>query len=77
MTMTAVIMILLATVQLALDTTNIFIAFLDNDRVGRLAYLYDVKTAIFSAKHCVTITQLVVGDSFVVRMRYSDRVQPC
>ncbi len=66
MTITAVAMILLATAQLAVDTANVFVAFLHNDRAQRIAFLADVSTKLFSAKHCILISQLLVGDSFVV-----------
>ena len=66
MTITAVAMILLATAQLAVDTTNVFVAFLHNDRAARIAFLADVSTKLFSAKHCILISQLLIGDSFVV-----------
>ncbi|KAF9472744.1 hypothetical protein BDN70DRAFT_886614 [Pholiota conissans] len=65
MTITAVAMILLATAQLAVDTANVFVAFLHNDRAARIAFLADVSTKLFSAKHCILITQLLIGDSFV------------
>ncbi|KAF5316010.1 hypothetical protein D9619_006923 [Psilocybe cf. subviscida] len=65
MTVTAVCMILCATAQLSVDTANIFVAFLHRTRVERLRYLSDTSTKLFSAKHCITITQLLIGDSFV------------
>jgi len=65
MTVTAVAMILLATAQLSVDTANVFVAFLHNDRAARIAFLADVSTKLFSAKHCILISQLLVGDSFV------------
>ena len=66
MTITAVAMILLATAQLSVDTANVFVAFLHNDREQRIAFLANVATKLFSAKHCILISQLLVGDSFVV-----------
>jgi len=65
MTITAVCMILLATAQLAVDTANVFVAFLHKDRAERIAFLADTGTKLFSAKHCILITQLLIGDSFV------------
>lgn len=67
MTVTAVCMILCATAQLSVDTANVFVAFLHRSREERLRYLSDTSTKLFSAKHCITITQLLIGDSFVVR----------
>ncbi|KAF8170786.1 hypothetical protein BJ912DRAFT_996551 [Pholiota molesta] len=65
MTITAVAMILLATAQLCVDTANVFVAFLHNDRAARIAFLADTSTKLFSAKHCILISQLLIGDSFV------------
>jgi hypothetical protein len=66
MTITAVCMILLATAQLSVDTANVFVAFLHRTREERIAFLADTGTKLFSAKHCILITQLLIGDSFVV-----------
>ncbi|KAF8148701.1 hypothetical protein B0H34DRAFT_668413 [Crassisporium funariophilum] len=65
MTVTAVAMFLLATAQLSVDTANVFVAFMHNDRAARIAFLADVSTKLFSAKHCILISQLLIGDSFV------------
>ncbi|KAF5327231.1 hypothetical protein D9619_004915 [Psilocybe cf. subviscida] len=67
MTITAACMVLLATAQLAVDTANIFIAFLHNNREDRIAFLEDTGTKWFATKHCILslITQLLIGDSFV------------
>ncbi|KAF5327360.1 hypothetical protein D9619_004994 [Psilocybe cf. subviscida] len=65
MTITAVCMILLATAQLAVDTANVFVAFLHRTREERIRFLSETGTKLFSAKHCILITQLLIGDSFV------------
>ncbi|KAF9559578.1 hypothetical protein CPC08DRAFT_666314, partial [Agrocybe pediades] len=65
MTVTAVAMFLCATAQLAVDTANVFVAFLHNDRAERIRFLADTSTKLFSAKHCILISQLLIGDSFV------------
>ncbi|KAH9851891.1 hypothetical protein C2E23DRAFT_886105 [Lenzites betulinus] len=66
MVLAAVLLITLATARFIVDCTNIFVAFIHHDpREARLAYLQDVTQPLFTTKHCIYITTLLVGDSFV------------
>ncbi|KAF8589743.1 hypothetical protein K439DRAFT_1404748 [Ramaria rubella] len=65
MAITAVAMLLVATAQLCVDTANVFYAFLHGDRAERLAFLLSVGNPLFTARHSLTISQLLIGDSFV------------
>ncbi|KAH9851892.1 hypothetical protein C2E23DRAFT_869038 [Lenzites betulinus] len=66
MVLAGVLLITLATVRFVVDCTNIFVAFIRHDpREARLAYLEDVTQPLFTTKHCIFITTLLVGDSFV------------
>ncbi|KAH9893335.1 hypothetical protein C8Q73DRAFT_528365 [Cubamyces lactineus] len=66
MVLAGVLLILLATARFIVDCTNIFVAFIHHDpRSSRLAYLQDVTQPLFTTKHCIFITTLLVGDSFV------------
>jgi hypothetical protein len=62
----SVLMIGLATAQIAVDAQNIFVAFVDKDRAERIAFLMDVSQPLFTYKHAIFICQTVVGDFFVV-----------
>ncbi|OSD04721.1 hypothetical protein PYCCODRAFT_1433051 [Trametes coccinea BRFM310] len=66
MVLAGVLLILLATARFIVDCCNIFVAFIHHDpREARLAYLQDVTQPLFTTKHCIFITTLLVGDSFV------------
>ncbi|CDO72818.1 hypothetical protein BN946_scf185002.g3 [Trametes cinnabarina] len=66
MILAAVLLIILATARFAVDTTNVFVAFIHHDpRPARLAYLADVTQPLFITKHSLLIAVLLVGDSFV------------
>ncbi|KAI0322970.1 hypothetical protein OF83DRAFT_1181048 [Amylostereum chailletii] len=66
MAFTGISLILLATARFIIDTTNVFVAFVGHDpRSERIVYLQDVKQQLFTTKHCILITALTIGDSFV------------
>ncbi|KAI0773241.1 hypothetical protein BD413DRAFT_315850 [Trametes elegans] len=66
MVLSAVLLIALATTRFIIDCTNIFVAFIrHNPREARLAYLLDVTQPLFTTKHSLFITTLLVGDTFV------------
>ncbi|KAI0675870.1 hypothetical protein C8Q78DRAFT_354923 [Trametes maxima] len=66
MALAGILLILLATARFVVDCTNIFVAFILHDtRATRLAYLLDVKAPLFTTKHSIFISTLLVGDSFV------------
>ncbi|OJT09794.1 hypothetical protein TRAPUB_13753 [Trametes pubescens] len=66
MVLAGVLLIILAIVRFFVDCSNIFVAFIRHDpREARLAYLEDVTQPLFITKHCIFITALLVGDSFV------------
>lgn len=77
MIITGVCMILLTTAQLVVDTANIFIEFLNKNREVRVAFLSDTRTTWFAAKHCILITQLLIGDSFVVSFQHLVHHERC
>ena len=63
-----VLLILLATARFAVDTANVFEAFIKHDpRTARIGYLADVTQPLFTTKHSLLVAVLLVGDSFVVR----------
>ena len=63
-----VMLILLATARFAVDTANVFEAFIKHDpRTARVGYLADVTQPLFTTKHSILVAVLLVGDSFVVR----------
>lgn len=69
MVLAGVLLIILAIVRFFVDCSNIFVAFIRHDpREARLAYLEDVTQPLFITRHCIFITALLVGDSFVVRL---------
>jgi len=58
-----IVMFLLATAQIIVDTVNIFMAFVDlPDRISRLAFLENPTLPIFAAKHAIFFTMIWVGD---------------
>ena len=64
-----VLLILLATARFAVDTANVFEAFIKHDpRTARIGYLADVTQPLFTTKHSLLVAVLLVGDSFVVRL---------
>ncbi|KAI9061592.1 hypothetical protein FKP32DRAFT_1575597 [Trametes sanguinea] len=66
MVLAGTLLIILATARFAVDTTNVFVAFIHHDpRPARLAYLADVTQPLFTTKHSLLIAVLLVGDSFV------------
>ncbi|TBU28256.1 hypothetical protein BD311DRAFT_758701 [Dichomitus squalens] len=66
MIIAGVLLILLATARFAVDTSNVFVAFIHHDpRSARIAYLADVTQPLFTTKHSILIAVLLVGDSFV------------
>ncbi|KAI0675869.1 hypothetical protein C8Q78DRAFT_964526 [Trametes maxima] len=66
MVLAGTLLILLATARFIVDCTNIFVAFIRHDpREARLAYLLDVTEPLFTTKHSIFISTLLVGDSFV------------
>ncbi|OSD02601.1 hypothetical protein PYCCODRAFT_1425172 [Trametes coccinea BRFM310] len=66
MVLAGTLLIILATARFAVDTTNVFVAFIHHDpRAARLAYLADVTQPLFTTKHSLLIAVLLVGDSFV------------
>lgn len=72
MVLAGVLLIILAIVRFFVDCSNIFVAFIRHDpREARLAYLEDVTQPLFITKHCIFITALFIGDSFVVRLAFS------
>ncbi|KAJ7750808.1 hypothetical protein B0H16DRAFT_1549167 [Mycena metata] len=66
----AVVMSILATCQLIVDTDNIFKAFIDLERPARLFFLIDATQQIFAAKHAIYFTQMIVGDAIVIYRAY-------
>lgn len=58
-------MFILATMQLAADCTNIFLAFIDRSRAERIAFLQDVSQPVFVLKHTTLILIRLVSDLFV------------
>ncbi|KXN91262.1 hypothetical protein AN958_01584 [Leucoagaricus sp. SymC.cos] len=72
----AFLMMGLATAQLAVDSVNIFTAFIrkgDVGRAGRNAHLLDVTQPIFAAKHAIYFTMMFVGDAIVVSNSPTER----
>ncbi|KAH9945032.1 uncharacterized protein BXZ73DRAFT_96020 [Epithele typhae] len=66
MVVAGVLLIVLATARFAVDTANVFVAFIHHDpRPARLGYLEDVTAPLFRTKHTILIAVLLVGDSFV------------
>ncbi|KAI1789487.1 hypothetical protein LXA43DRAFT_1154424 [Ganoderma leucocontextum] len=66
MVLAAVMLILLATARFAVDTANVFAAFIKHDpRTARIGYLADVTQPLFTTKHSILVAVLLVGDSFV------------
>ncbi|THH09113.1 hypothetical protein EW146_g8787 [Bondarzewia mesenterica] len=66
MTIAAMVMLVLATAQIIVDTVNVFMAFVVLDRPERLRFLLDVTQRIFAAKHAIYFTMMLVGDSIVI-----------
>ncbi|KAM5541845.1 hypothetical protein V8D89_004574 [Ganoderma adspersum] len=61
-----VLLIVLATARFAVDTANVFEAFIKHDpRAARVGYLADVTQPLFTTKHSLLVAVLLVGDSFV------------
>ncbi|VDC03271.1 unnamed protein product [Peniophora sp. CBMAI 1063] len=66
MTVTGVLLIVLATARFSVDAANVFVAFIGHDpREARIAFLADPAQPLFTAKHSILICVLLVGDSFV------------
>ncbi|TDL17399.1 hypothetical protein BD410DRAFT_843670 [Rickenella mellea] len=63
-------MFLLATVQISLDTTNLFLAFIDLDRSQRVEFLADPSKPIWAAKAATYFTMMIVGDVIVIHRTY-------
>ncbi|TDL19927.1 hypothetical protein BD410DRAFT_693330, partial [Rickenella mellea] len=62
----AVVLFVLATAQIIVDTTNIFQAFIPLDRPHRIGFMRDVTKPIFAAKHAIYFTAMLVGDVIVI-----------
>ncbi|TFK50627.1 hypothetical protein OE88DRAFT_277838 [Heliocybe sulcata] len=65
MVLVAIMMLILATIQLIADTTSIFLAFISRDRADRIAFMQDVTQPVFIVKHTTLILMILVSDSFV------------
>ncbi|KZT21768.1 hypothetical protein NEOLEDRAFT_1181442 [Neolentinus lepideus HHB14362 ss-1] len=65
MVLVAIAMSILVTVQLVGDTTNVFLAFINRDRAGRIAFMQDVTQPVFILRHTTLILMILVSDSFV------------
>ncbi|TFK50625.1 hypothetical protein OE88DRAFT_1726452 [Heliocybe sulcata] len=65
MVVSALVLFILATIQLVADTTNIFTAFINRTRPDRIAYLQDVSQPVFILKHTTLILIRLVSDLFV------------
>ncbi|KAF4569917.1 hypothetical protein EYR40_008897 [Pleurotus pulmonarius] len=63
MVLALLVMMALATAQLAVDAVNIFQAFVDNNRFERVLFLSNPTLPIFAAKHAIFFTMIVVGDA--------------
>ncbi|KAF4569920.1 hypothetical protein EYR36_009722 [Pleurotus pulmonarius] len=59
---TVILMMLLATAQITVDSINIFIAFVDKSRLDRLLWMSNPTTDIYSTKHSIVFTMITVGD---------------
>ncbi|KAF8074149.1 hypothetical protein FPV67DRAFT_1409600 [Lyophyllum atratum] len=60
------LLVVLCTTRLAIDTANVFVAFIRHPtRATRIAYLTDVRQPLFTTKHSLLVGVLFVGDSFV------------
>ncbi|TDL17405.1 hypothetical protein BD410DRAFT_551036 [Rickenella mellea] len=62
----AVLMFILATIQISLDTANIFLSFIDLDRTHRIEFLTDPKKAIWAARGTTFFAMMIVGDVIVI-----------
>ncbi|KAG6828982.1 hypothetical protein H0H92_006104 [Tricholoma furcatifolium] len=61
------LLVILCTARFAIDTANVFEAFIKHeDRTSRIAYLEDVRAPLFTTKH-----SLLVGVLFVVSGSYT------
>ncbi|TDL17410.1 hypothetical protein BD410DRAFT_794370 [Rickenella mellea] len=70
MIIAAVVMFLLATVQISLDTTNVFRAFINLDRTQRLEFLTDPAKPIWAAKAATYFAMMIVGDIIGIYRTY-------
>ncbi|KAI0634699.1 hypothetical protein C8Q77DRAFT_1216780 [Trametes polyzona] len=65
MVLAGVLLIVLATARFAVDTANIFAAFIHHDpRGARISYLDDVTQPLFASQYSLLIAILLVGNSF-------------
>jgi len=62
----AIVMMVLATSQIVVDTVNIFGAFISLERQQRILLLSDVTQPIFAAKHAIYFTMMLIGDIIVI-----------
>jgi hypothetical protein len=75
MALAAGLLVVLCTTRLAIDTTNVFVAFVGHpDRDARIAYLADVTQPLFTTKHSLLVGVLFVGDSFVVSFSITEDI---
>ncbi|KAI0824924.1 hypothetical protein BC628DRAFT_1321404 [Trametes gibbosa] len=66
MLVAGMLLIVLATARFVVDTTNVFVAFIQHGpRSARIAYLADVTQTLFITRHSLLIAALLVGDSFL------------
>ncbi|KAJ6496164.1 hypothetical protein C8R45DRAFT_985114 [Mycena sanguinolenta] len=67
MLIAALLMMVLATAQIIVDTINIFWAFVNHETpLERQFFLEDATQPIFAAKHAIYFTMMLLGDSIVI-----------
>ncbi|KDR76844.1 hypothetical protein GALMADRAFT_156179 [Galerina marginata CBS 339.88] len=67
----AALMLLLATAQFVVDSTNIAMGFLPiENRALRQSFFLDLTQPIFAAKHAIYFTMMLVGDAIVIYRCY-------
>ncbi|TDL17411.1 hypothetical protein BD410DRAFT_807367 [Rickenella mellea] len=62
----AVVMFILATAQISVDTTNIFLSFITLDRTHSVEFLLDGTKPILAARAGIYFTMMLVGDVILI-----------
>ncbi|KAG6812293.1 hypothetical protein H0H92_003602 [Tricholoma furcatifolium] len=68
--LTSILMYLLATAQIVIDTTSIFQAFISLDRAARKARLADISIPVNATKRAIFFGMMILGDAIAIYRCY-------